>query len=198
MVLSAGLGVGGCEVASLVGGPEPRRIVLSPKSTFDEDLPVVDGTFRVDQVTASTGLSTFRIALFPSATELDYYANAVWEDVLPVMIQARLIESFQNTGLFDVLPREALGVRATYALTVHLREFQAEYNGNLSEPPVVHVHLLPRLLALPRRTTLARDSFDVKVEAAGTGIDPIKDAFDEAFGRAVKRMVEWTARTLGA
>jgi ABC-type transport auxiliary lipoprotein component len=80
--------------------------------------------------TATAGLNTARIALRPSPTTLDYYADGSWIDVVPVMVQNLLLESFDNTGKLDVIGREAVEMRADYALLTFIREFQADYDGN--------------------------------------------------------------------
>jgi ABC-type uncharacterized transport system auxiliary subunit len=45
---------------------------------------------------------------------------------------------------------------------------------------------------LPRRTSLAATSEEFVVRARDTSLPAIVNAFDEAFGKALKRIVEWT------
>jgi ABC-type uncharacterized transport system auxiliary subunit len=58
------------------------------------------------------------------------------------------------------------------------------------------VRLQARLLALPRRDEAAYASFDAEWPADGTDLAAIVVAMDEAFGNAVKNMVQWTLRTI--
>jgi cholesterol transport system auxiliary component len=197
-VLLACLLLGGCaSVLELATGAPPRLYQLTPKSTFKDGLPEVDARLSIEVPTATAGLNTSRIALRPTPTTLEYYAGASWIDVVPVMVQTLLLESVDNADKVDVLGREVVGIRADYGLLTHIREFQAEYQ-NGRDPPEVRVRLQVRLIALPRRTSLASTSAEAVVRAADTSLPSIVWAFDEAFGRAVKRVVEWAIESIAA
>jgi cholesterol transport system auxiliary component len=196
-ILAGCLAVGGCAAALQLAAPAPPRLYeLTPKSTFSDDLPTVDSRLSVEVPTATAGLNSARIALRPTPTTLEYYAGASWIDVVPIMVQNLVLESLDNTGKIDVLGREVVGVRADLALLLHVREFQAEYEG--AGPPEVRVRLQARLIRLPRRTSLAAISEEFVVRAADTSVPAIVMAFDEAFGKALKRIVEWTLKESAA
>jgi cholesterol transport system auxiliary component len=197
VVIAGCLGLGACAAALQLAAPEPPRLYeLTPKSTFEDGLPTVDTRLSVEVPTATAGLNSARIALRPTPTTLEYYAGASWIDVVPVMVQNLLLESLDNTGKIDVLGREVVGVRADLGLLLHIREFQAEYEG--AGPPQVRVRLQARLIRLPRRTSLAATSEEFVVTANNTSVPAIVSAFDEAFGKALKRIVEWTLREAAA
>lgn len=181
----------GCAALQLASRQPPRLFQLTPKSTFDGELPEIDARLILEVPTATAGLNTARIALRPTPTTLEYYAGATWIDVLPVMVQQLIAESLDNTNRIDVIGRDVIGVRADYALLTHLREFQAEYQGD-TRPPEIRIRIQARIVRLPRRTSLASTSIEEVVEVPGTSLDQIVQAFDLAFGRAVKRLVDWT------
>jgi len=182
--------LGGCAAALQLATADPPRLYeLTPKSTFDDGLPTVPGRLSVEVPTATAGLNSARIALRPTPTTLEYYAGASWIDVVPVMVQNLLMESLDNTGKVDVLGREVVGVRADLALLTHVREFQAEYDS--AGAPLVRVRLQARLVQLPRRTSVAAISEEFEVRASNTSLPAIVEAFDEASGKALKRIVEW-------
>lgn len=182
--------IAGCAALEFANREPPALYSLTPKSTFDPDLPETGARLAVEVPTATAGLNTSRIALRPSPTTLEYYARASWIDVVPVMVQNLLLESLDNVAKVDVLGREVVGVRADYALLTHIREFQAEYE-NPAEPPLVRVRLQSRLVRLPRRTSLVATSAEHTVRAEDTSVPAIVRAYDEAFGKASKRIVEW-------
>jgi cholesterol transport system auxiliary component len=197
VVVAACLAVGACAAALELARPDPPRLyALTPKSTFADDLPEVDARITVDVPTATAGLNTARIALRPTSTTLEYYARARWIDVVPVMVQNLLLESLDNVAGLDVLGREVVGIRADFALLTHIREFQAEYSG--VGPPRVEVRLQARLVRLPRRTSIAATSEGFTVAAQDRALDAVVMAFDEALGKALKRIVEWTVREIAA
>jgi cholesterol transport system auxiliary component len=195
LTLVACLGLGACAAALELARPDPPRLyALTPKSTFADDLPEVDARIDVEVPTATAGLNTARIALSPTPTTLEYYADARWIDVVPVMVQNLLLESLDNAARLDVLGREVVGVRADYALLTHIREFQAEYNGEA--PPQIQVRLQARLVRLPRRTSIAATSEGFVVPAEDRSLQAIVAAYDEALGKALRRVVEWTVREI--
>jgi cholesterol transport system auxiliary component len=198
LALATCLLLAGCAAALELANRQPPDLYsLTPKSTFQEGLPEVAARLNIEVPTATAGLNTARIALQPTPTTLQYYAAASWIDVLPVMVQNLLIESFDNAGNIDVLGREVVGVRADYGLLTHIREFQAEY-ASAQAAPVIHVRLQARLIRLPRRTSLAATSAEAFVQAQATSVAAIVRAFDEAFGKANKRVVEWTIQELAS
>jgi cholesterol transport system auxiliary component len=189
-------GLGGCTAADLLGNRDsPRLYELTPKSSFAPDLPQVRSVVRVEAATATAGLNTTRIALRPSPTELDYYANALWIDVVPVMVQNLMIESLENSGRIEALGPAAAGVPADYAMLLHVREFQAEYELPTSAPDV-RVRLQARLIALPRRDSVASTGAEGVTPAASTALDQIVTAYDESLGKALRGIVDWTVRTI--
>jgi cholesterol transport system auxiliary component len=109
-------------------------------------------------------------------------------------VQNLMLESLENVDKLDVLGREVVGVRADYALLIHIREFQAEYAEG--EPPTVRVRLQARLLRLPRRTSVAATSQAFTFNAANGSLPAIVTAFDDALGKAMRRLVEWTVEEI--
>lgn len=188
--------LGGCAAALQLATREPPQLyALTPKSTFPADLPDVDVRLAVEVPSARAGLNTARIALKPTPTTLDYYADGAWVDVVPVMVQNLLLESLDNAGKIDTLGSEVVGVRANYALLVHVREFQAAYVEGESVPEV-RVRLQARLVRLPRRTSLVATSIEAVARPENTSLPAIVRAFDRTFGSVTKRLVAWTIEEL--
>ena len=188
------LAAAGC-VNVTPGGKEPARLfTLSPKSTFSKQLPTTDRHLNVDMPSAGTALNTPKIALRRGAFALDYYARATWVDRAPAMVQTLLVESFDNTRKIVSVTGRPLAPQADYSLVTELREFQAEYDGD--GPPAVRVRINARLVKLPRRTVVAAKSAEHVERAKGTDLDSIINAFDEALGRVMRRIVEWTLTAL--
>lgn len=178
----------------LVAVDPPRLFELTPKSTFDTDLPDTEARLTIDVPTAATGLNTARIAVKPTPTQFEYFANASWVDVVPVMAQTLLLESFDNSEKLNVLERGSYGLRADYGLVVNIREFQAEYADDGS--PDVQIRFQVRLVEMPRRKTIAVTSVVGLAQSTSRKMNDIVIAFDEAFGRATKDLVSWTLRRI--
>jgi len=191
-VLVAAALLAGCGVVPGTGTP-PRVFVLSPKTTYSPDLPKVAWQLTVDMPVAVSGLDNQRIALQRNALTLEYYADANWVDTAPSMVQRLLVESFENTGKIVAVGRQSVLLRSDFNLLVDLREFQAEYRG--SGPPRVHVRLNGKLVRMPQRAIIGTMTADHFEQATGTDMDSVVNAFDEALGKAMKRIVEWTIWT---
>ncbi len=148
---------------------------------------------RIETPTAAAGLNTTRIALKPTPTQLQYYAGATWIEVLPLMVQNLLIESFESTGSVEALGPTSTGGRSDWAVRLYIREFQAEYD-NTAAPPVVRARLQVRLLRMPTRQEADFASFETTVPAPSTRLDDIVLTMDSALGSTMGELVECTLR----
>ncbi len=180
-----------CEVPGK--GPPPILYRLTPKSTFREDLPTVSWQLVLELPLANAGLSTTRIALYRDPTNLEYYARASWTDRAPNMVLTLMIESFENSGKIIAVGRESIGLRSDFVLKTELREFQAEYYGG--DLPTAHVAINAKLVQSATRTIVGSRNFESRFEARADSREAIIAAFDEALGKTLKRLVEWTLRT---
>lgn len=192
----AGLMLASCAVAEIATRQPATIYELTPKSTFDGDMRRESGSILVETPTANAGLNNARIALRPDPTRIDYYAEARWADVLPVMVETLIRESFDNSQKINVIAANSLSARADYALLPQIREFQAEYDQGIDFPPLVKVHIQAKLVTLPRRETLITVDEEASLRAEGTGLPFIISTFDETFGKVQKRLVTEVIRKL--
>lgn len=171
----------------------PRLYVLSPKSTYPEDLPRVDWQLTIDVPVAEAGLDTARIALRQNPLSLEYYARANWIDTAPLMVQTLLVESFENSGRIISVGRQSVALRADYSLLTELREFQAEYFSK--GPPNIRVRLNAKLVKMPQRIIVGAKTFESIEQSPGSDLPSVITAFDIALGKVLKRIVTWTLRS---
>jgi cholesterol transport system auxiliary component len=176
-------------------GAPPQLYVLTRKSTFPPDLPQVSRQLLVDTPVAPAEIDTARVALSRSPTTIDYFANAAWSDRAPAMVQSLLIESFEQTGKIPSVARDTAVLRADYILMPELRRFEARYE-NGEAPPTVLVRLLVRLVKMPERTIIGEDIAEGRETATANAMDAIVEAYDEALGSVMKRLITWTLRTM--
>lgn len=166
--------------------------VLSPKSTFPDDLPKVDWQLTIDVPVADAGLNSRRIAVRQSQYSMDYFARANWIDSAPIMVQTLLVESFENTAKIISVGRQSVTLRPDYSLLTELREFQAEYFG--PGAPRVRVRLNAKLVKMPQRVIIATSNFEAVESSAKRDLPSVVRSFDEALGKVLKRLVTWTLR----
>ena len=185
----------GCGGLLPVPGPLPTLYTLTPKNTFRDDLPTVTRQLVVEEPRAAGALATQSIAIRTSPVELQYFAGARWTERAPRLIQTLMVESFENTGKIVAVGREAIGLRSDYNLRSDLREFQAEYTDP-DMPPLVRVRINAKLIRQPRREIVASRTFEHTARATATDTRAAILAFDEALGKVLRRIVEWTLMTM--
>ena len=174
------------------GSGTPSQVyVLTPKSTFFPDMKKVDWQLLVDTPVAAAELDTTRIVLSRSPVTIDYFGDSAWPDRAPLMVQTLILESFENTGKILAIGREAVGLRADYILKPELRHFQAVYDG-AAGPPVAWVRIGARIVKTPEGRIVGQEVFDARVPAQQNRMEAIVEAFDEALGAVMKRLVAWT------
>lgn len=186
-----------CEGLLPGSGPPPDLYTLTPKSSFDPNLPQVPWQLVVEEPIAAGGLNNQRIALSTKATELNYFAGSQWTERAPQLVQTLLVESFENSHRIVAVGRQAIGLRSDFNLKSELREFQAEYT-DASAAPSVRVRLNVKIIRQPRRDIIASENFEAVVPAGANKMADIVAAFDQALGKVLKRVVEWTLVTAQA
>jgi cholesterol transport system auxiliary component len=194
ILLAIAFATAGCTLEGMLGtsGPPPSLYVLTPKSTFDPDLPFVEAQLVVEVPIASEGLNTHRIALRDGPLTLDFFASARWTERAPQMVQTLLVESFENTGKIVSVARQGVDLRADYVLKTELREFQAEYEGVDGHDPDIWVRLNAKIVRMPARVIVASQTFESRFPAAGQSMTDVVHAFDEALNKVLKKTVTWT------
>ena len=181
----------GCSVLK-IPGPPPDLYNLTPKSTFSDNLPEIYKQLTIEEPVASGGLDNNRIALRPHSTRLQFFAGARWTERAPKMVQTLLIESFENSNKIVAVGRQSIGLRSDFTIKTELREFQAEHDIE-DKTFTVLVRINAKLVQQPQRVIVGSQSFQHAVEIKDdSGMDAIVIAFDQATGRVLKKLVEWT------
>ena len=189
--LAAALLLGGCQLIN--AAEEPTDLyTITPKSTFEPDMPSVFWQLAVEVPNASAYLNTSRIAIAQSATSSDYYAKTGWTDRAPLMVQTRIVDSFENSRKIVAVARESIGLRANYVLQSDLRNFEAMYI--YGKPPITHVRLVAKLVRMPDRQIIGAATFERCVRARADKVPKVVEAFDQALGSVMKRLVAWTLK----
>ena len=189
--LAAALLLGACEL--IKAAEEPTDLyTITPKSTFDQDMPAVFWQLAVEVPGASANLSTSRIAISQSPTSSDYFSKTAWTDRAPLMVQTRIVDSFENSHKIVAVARESIGLRANYVLQSDLRNFEAMYfYGPL---PIAHVRLVAKMVRMPDRQIIGVATFERCVKARADKVPKVVSAFDQALGSVMKQLVAWTLK----
>ncbi len=189
----AGLGVAAC---STLNPTAPKLYTLTPGAVTGQPPPKVDWQLLVESPVAAAGIDTPRIALARAPTSLDYFADVSWADRAPSMVQGLIVQSFEDSGRIMSVGRDTVGLRSDFVLKSELRDFQAEYaTPTAATPDRVHIRLSAKLVAMPRRTIEAGDTFEATVPVRGRAFTDVIAAFDEALGQVSGALVGWALRS---
>lgn len=193
VAIAGALALSACALPDLGSGPPPDLYVLSPKSTFADDIPMVSWQLVVEEPSTAKGIDTDRIAIAPSPLEVKYFGGSRWADRAPRMMQQLLIQSFENTKKIVSVGRQSIGLRSDFVLKTELREFQAEKTPEGGT--VVRVRMNVKLVRPALGQIVASESFEWVEPASSENVRDIVHAFDEAVGKVLKRSVTWTLKS---
>lgn len=179
------LAVAGC--AALGGKP-------APLDTFELTAPSVDAhghsrkQILIAQPSALKALDSQNIVIKPSDRSIQYLKGAQWADRLPLIVQARLAETFQRSGSFAGVGKPGEGLAIDYQVIVEVRSFEVRVNGGEH----AEVDLFVRLLNDRNGEVRASKSFTASAPVSGSGNPAYVGALDAAFGDAARQIVRWT------
>lgn len=194
-IFGLALGVlGGCAV--LQTPTAPSLFTLNPAKTFAAAPAKADWQLAVETPSSSGAYDSPRIMTIRDRTAVEPFANVSWTDRAPAMLGSLMVESFENSHAVMSVGRDSQSLRSDFLLTSELRDFQAEYDGAATgAPKQVRVRLVAKLVAMPRRTVEASETFEAVAPVTGNDVNAIVAAFDRATGEALGRLVPWTLAT---
>jgi len=178
-------------IEKMTGGGAPAQKItydLRAAQSLGPANKTIKGQLAVPEPTAVAMLQTQRI-LFSPAKEYPGFADAIWADSIPKLIQARLIDSFENYDIAHAPLRAADIGQADFQLLIDVRYFRIAADAE----PAAEIGLSARLVDKEGKVTASQlfeesERLD-KIEPAAAVA-----AFNEAFGRIAKEMIAWTLK----
>ncbi len=198
-VFSEGLARNTGKLDGIVAGLERMTGVTSPPPKITYDLRALQNSggpgktisvqWAIPEPTAVAMLETQRF-LFSPAQEYPGFAEAMWADALPKLIQARLIESFENYDIAHA-PLRAPDIGQTeFQLLIDVRQFRiAVESGSAAE-----IGLSARIVDKNGKVVASR-LFEEREKFANIAPAEAVAAFSEAFGRMAKNVIGWTVQS---
>jgi ABC-type uncharacterized transport system auxiliary subunit len=192
-VLLAAL-LAGCGGGLTREAAEPAVYRLAPPA-IESGAPVA-ADLVVERPTAAPGLETDRIATSWPDRRLDYYASARWSGELPLVVQSLAVEALDSSGRLRSVHSDAVRIRATHALHLDVRRFEADYaRGTV---PVVRVVLAASVSRRADGQQLAAFTVTAEAPAGANTLTAVVAAFDAAQAQAVKDLAVRTLEALAA
>jgi phospholipid/cholesterol/gamma-HCH transport system substrate-binding protein len=180
-------------IEKLAGGGTPAQ-----KTTYDLRAPqnlgpvtkTIKGQLAIPEPTAVAMLETQRF-LFSPAKDYPGFADVLWADSIPKLLQARLIESFENYDVAHAPLRVADVGQTDFQLLIDVRRFRIATDLE----PTAEIGLSARIVDTNGKVVASRLFED------GRKLDKVDPpaavaAFNDAFGRIAKDMIAWTVQAL--
>lgn len=177
----------------MTGGGTPAK-----RTTYDLQAPgdfgpaskTINGQLAIPEPTAVAMLETQRI-LFSPAKDYPGFDEVLWADSIPKLIEARLIEGFENYDIAHAPLRTMDVGQADFQLLIDVRRFQISVDSE----PAAEIGLSARIVdkngkVIASRLFEQRQEFD-KVEPRAAAA-----ALNGAFGRIAKGIILWTIQAL--
>lgn len=172
----------------------------NPTPTFDLSAPRNFGTLparargllAVEQPTALQILDTEKVVIAPAPGEVAYLSDAQWVDRLPKLMQARIVQSFENSSRIRAVAKTQDRVNADYILVVDIRQFGIQaYDG-----PIANVELSVKIVYQRGGRIAAATVLSSRVAAGAVSGSAATLALDQAFSDVLVQMVNWTSRRI--
>jgi cholesterol transport system auxiliary component len=169
------------------GGP-------APLDTFELTSPLLAARghsrrqILIAQPSALKALDSQNIVIKPSERSIEFLKGAQWADRLPLVVQARLAETFQRSGSFAGVGKPGEGLAIDYQVIVEIRSFEVRVDGGEH----AEIELFVRILNDRDGQVRASKSFTATAPVSGGGNQAYVGALDSAFGDAARQIVRWT------
>ncbi|MBR1151672.1 ABC-type transport auxiliary lipoprotein family protein [Bradyrhizobium sp. JYMT SZCCT0428] len=197
-VFSEGLARNTGKLDGIVAGLERMTGVTAPPAKITYDLRAlqnqgpagksVNVQWAIPEPTAVAMLDTQRF-LFSPAQDYPGFSEAMWADSLPKLLQARLIESFENYDLAHAPLRMAEVGQTEFQLVIDVRRFRVAVDAK----PAAEIALSARIVDKNGKVVASR-LFEESEKFASVTPPEAAIAFSEAFGRIAKDVIAWTVQ----
>jgi phospholipid/cholesterol/gamma-HCH transport system substrate-binding protein len=146
----------------------------------------------VPEPTTLMGFNTDKILLQPSEGESVPVANARWGDNLPILVQAKVIQSFEQAGYAKSVSRTRDGIAGDHQLLIDIRSFQI---STASEPATAEIDFIAKLLDSDGKIVDAT-TFQGHAPVEGDDAQAYVNAVDKVFAGLMNELVTWVTQAL--
>ena len=108
------------------GGAAPRTFDLSALPGAPGRAGGGRGQMVISAPVATAALDSERILVRTGPDEIAYLPGAQWGDRLPLLVQARLVQSLENSSLLAAVSRTGQGVSGDWAMSGEVRRFEID------------------------------------------------------------------------
>jgi phospholipid/cholesterol/gamma-HCH transport system substrate-binding protein len=183
--------VAGLEKMTGAGAPAQKTThdLSAPQNLGPAD-KTIKGQLAIPEPTAVAMLETQRM-LFSPAKDYPNFADFLWADSIPKLLQARLIDGFENYDLSHAPLRAPDIGQADFQLVIDVRRFRVTVDAG----PAAEIELSARIVDKNGKVVASR-LFQDSAKFDQIELQPAVAAFNEAFGRIARNLIGWTVQAL--
>jgi phospholipid/cholesterol/gamma-HCH transport system substrate-binding protein len=162
---------------------------LTAPTIFPAIAAIPKGQLSVGQPSAVVALDTQRIIVQKGGGEIPAFEKVRWADSLPLLIQARVIQAFENAG-YPRVGADLGPLSADFQLVLDLRQFRIDADGTADVAYAAKVVDADGIVVGSKvfsATQPVATTDDAAAAAAG---------LNTAFGAATTAMVVWALKTI--
>ncbi len=149
------------------------------------------GQLAIPEPAALMSMSSDKIMIAKGGSVGASIENAQWSDNLPVLFQAKMIESFEDSKYFQAVGRPLDGFEADDQLTTEIRTFRI-----VTEPePAAVAAFSAKILNAGR--IKAQRVFTATVPITATDGATAAAGLNQAYAQTMKELVPWAAEHVG-
>lgn len=171
-------------------GPPPTYDLLAARY-FPHRVGHPRGQLIVTEPTALAAFDADKIVVRPQPGETAALNDAQWEDRLPKLIQARLIQSFEHASWLRRVGRPEDKIATDYVLVSEVRHFEI----SVADQSAV-VEIAAKIVRERTGRIMSARVFRAVVPAASMRGEGAVSALNEAFAKVAIELVLWSARRL--
>lgn len=188
--LAFALALGGCSgLGSIVTKAPSTAYNLAAATDFGRRSGPARGQLIVAEPVALAALDSEKIVVRPSPGETAQLGGAQWEDRLPRLVQARVVQSFENASRLRAVGRPIDKIATDFVLTSEVRAFEISAADGTAV-----VEIAAKLVRERTGRIMAARVFRVSVPAPSTEGAAAAAALNEAFAKVQRELVLWAAR----
>ncbi len=176
---------------SLFSQAQPPAYDLSAARNFHHRVGQPRGQLIIAEPTALAAFGEDKIVVRPQPGETTALNDAQWEDRLPKLIQARLIQSFENARWLRRVGRPEDKLATDFVLISDVRRFEI----SVADQSAV-IEISAKIVSEHTGRIISARVFRAAVPAPSTRGEGAVAALNEAFVRVAAQMVVWSGRRL--
>lgn len=188
-VIASALSLGACGGGLFSKAPPPAYDLTAARQ-FPRHGGGARGQLIVAEPTGVSALDTEKVVVRTAKGEISTLPDAQWSDRLPKLVQARIVQSFENANRLRAVGKPGDRLTVDYQLLVDLRSFQL----SVGEGSHAEVEFAAKIVSDRSGRIVAAKVFRVIIPVGGSSPEPVMAALDDAFGRAMTELVLWASR----